>query len=139
MRAVDTNVLARALIDDPQEADEVKLARSWLAVEKAVLVQNIVLAELAWVMRSAYGLARAHVGQAIRAIIAHSRYRLEDPGLVQAAIDLFDNSTVDFADCLLLCGARTRGSDLVTFDRKLARFPGAIRLTAALQGKGEPQ
>lgn len=132
MRAVDTNVLVRVLVDDPDERAETGAARALLLSEKTVLVQEVVLAELTWVMRTSYGFARPVIAQALATVIGHPRYTLERPTLASAALAMYVKSNVDFADCLILAGAGERNCELLTFDKKLARLDGAISVAAAI-------
>ena len=133
MRAVDTNVLVRVLVDDPDERAEVEAARALLLSERTVLVQEVVLAELTWVMRTSYSFSRAEVARGLSTVIGHPRYTLERPALAVAALAMFEKSGVDFADCLILAGAGERNCELLTFDKRLARLDGAISVAAAME------
>ena len=62
MRAVDTSVLVRALVqDDPAPA---RRAQDLLRGQQVYVPVTVVL-ELEWVLRSRYGLARAAIAQAL--------------------------------------------------------------------------
>ena len=132
MRAVDTNVLVRILVDDPGERAETGAARALLLAEKTVLVQEMVLAELTWVMSTSYGFTRPAIAHILATVIGHPRYSLERPALASAALALYVKSNVDFADCLILAGAGERNCELLTFDKKLAKLDGAISVAAAI-------
>ncbi len=133
MRALDTNVLVRVLVDDPSERAEVESARALLRAEKSVLVQEVALAELVRVLRTSYRFARGEIAQALATVIGHQRYVLERPAVAASALTMFSATNADFADCLLLAGAAERKCDLVTFDSKLARLAGALSVVAALR------
>lgn len=105
--------------------------RALLLAEKTVLVQEVVLAELTWVMRTSYGFTRPAIAQILATVIGHPRYSLDRPSLASAALSLYIKSNVDFADCLILAGAGERNCALLTFDKKLAKLDGAISVAAA--------
>ncbi|HKY34922.1 MAG TPA: hypothetical protein VJN18_03180 [Polyangiaceae bacterium] len=58
------------------------------------------------------------------------RFRTEDPDVVTAAVTRYRSGIgTDFADCMILEVARGAGHlPLATFDRKLAKAEGAMRL-----------
>ena len=67
MRAVDTNMLVRALVqDDPAAA---RRAQD-LLLDHQVYVPVMVLLELEWVLRRRYGLAPAAITQALEKLAA---------------------------------------------------------------------
>ena len=63
-------------------------------------------------------------------LLSHERLVLQDADVVEAALDLFrSRPSLGFSDCLMLEMARKAGHlPLGTFDRRLARIPGAVRL-----------
>ena len=59
MKSLETNVLARFFIDDPDDAQAVlQRPAAVLALTESSLVTVTVILELEWVMRGFYGLAR---------------------------------------------------------------------------------
>jgi predicted nucleic-acid-binding protein len=137
VRAVDTNVLVRALLADPAERAEVEVAQAFLTAEKVVFVQEVVLAELPWVMRTAYSQSRTEIARVVAGILDHERYVVERPSLARAALETYKASSADFSDCLLLAGARAKSCDLVTFDKKLAKVAGAVSIVSIIDGRGD--
>ena len=55
MIAVDTNVLVRLLINDPNSQTQVSLAKALLKRAGQVYVPQIVQIEMVWVLETAYG------------------------------------------------------------------------------------
>lgn len=126
MIGVDTNILVRAILgDDPEQSP---LARRTLEQARAVLVPITVLIELAWVLKSV-GWSRIQIHQAIATLAKQPTVHMDRFAEVQAALADFKVGPADLADCLALHQARALGaSKLLTFDRKLAKAPGAERL-----------
>jgi predicted nucleic-acid-binding protein len=126
--AVDTNVLVRLLIDDPQSQDQVVAARALLKEQGPVLVPRIVQVELVWVLESAYQFNKQSVVQAMGHLSVSPLYVLQNDKQFQRAIDKFAQHNADFSDCLILEEASTLNCELFTFDRKLSRLNGVNRV-----------
>jgi predicted nucleic-acid-binding protein len=126
MIGVDTNVLVRAILgDDPKQSP---LARR--AIEKArdVLVPVTVVIEVAWVLKSV-GWNRAQIHEALSTLAMQPTVHIDRASEVLAALDAYRVGPADFADYLVLFQAKSLGAQkLLTFDRKLAKAPGAERL-----------
>ncbi len=128
VRAVDTNVIVRVLIDDPDEPGQTGAARELVRQERTVLVPDLVLIEMTWVLRTSYRFSRAMVAKAVQGLIAHGKLVLESEAQAAAALKLYESSQADYADCWILAAMRERGVELVTFDKKLARLEGTLQL-----------
>ena len=129
MKAVDTNVLARFFVDDPDDAEAVRQRPAALAAMRGrVFVSVTVLLELEWVLRGFYELPPATVHRALSALCAYENVVIEDRAHVQAALQGL-KAGLDFADALHLHRA-TACSALLTFDKRLikraAALPGAL-------------
>jgi len=117
MRAIDTNVVVRALTGDHLE--QAGRARA-LIQREPVLVMTTVLIEVYWVLRSSFGLSRKDVGYALRGLTGLPTVQLQDPDLVAKALDWLEDG-LDFADALHLAGAADCAG-FVTFDKRLVRI-----------------
>lgn len=120
MKAVDTNVLARLFVDDPDD-DEASRQRpaALAALSERAFVSVTVLVEFEWVMRGFYALPRAEVGRVLSALAGVEHITLENRAAVLMAIDLHADG-FDFADALHLARSGQMAA-FVTFDRHLAR------------------
>ncbi len=126
MRAADTNVLLRIIVrDDPRQ---VETAESF--IEQGAWVSILALAETVWNLGSNYDQGVDAIVRAVNMLLSHERLVLQDADVVEAALDLFrSRPSLGFSDCLMLEMARKAGHlPLGTFDRRLARIPGAVRL-----------
>ena len=127
MRAVDTNVVVRLAVRDDKA--QVAAAEKYIA-ERGAWVSHIVLVEVAWVLESVYELERAQIATAIEMLLDQEQLVVQEPDIVAAAARrLRSGGGSDFADCMILEVARGAGHlPLATFDRKLAKVEGAVRL-----------
>lgn len=125
MRAVDTNVLVRALVqDDPAQGRRAQACLS----DQPVYVPVTVMLELEWVLRSRYGFAPKAIADAMEKLaILENAVVGEQAAVVAAARKM--RQGWDFADALhhaLAAGC----DDFATFDTNLARRAGRDALTA---------
>lgn len=123
VRGVDTNVLVRFLTQDDPE--QVRRANAFFTrIEKAgetAYVNTVVLCELAWVLRSLYGLKREEISGALDKLLDTARLEIEDRSVVHRAIALYGAGAGDFADYVIGLRNRLAGcQDTLTFDRRLA-------------------
>jgi predicted nucleic-acid-binding protein len=126
MKALDTNVLVRYLVqDDPNQS-----RRATLFIERAaaggerLLIDAIVLCELAWVLDAAYGYPKANLADAVEAILLTAQFEVDEKDTAWAALADYRNSRADFADCLIGRVNQSRGCDTtVTFDKSLKTLP----------------
>ncbi|MGH7343156.1 MAG: PIN domain-containing protein [Candidatus Rokuibacteriota bacterium] len=123
MIGIDTDVLVRYLtLDDAEQVERVdRLIEEALERDEALHVDGIVLCEAAWVLRTAYGLPRSDVADALERILATRQFAIEDRDSVRRALDAFVEGRGDFADYLI--GERNRRAGCrttMTFDRSLA-------------------
>ena len=130
MKAVDTNVLARFFVDDPDDPEAARQRPAALAAMRGrVFVSVTVLLELEWVLRGFYELPRQAIHQALSALCGYANVVVEDRAHVLVALAAFREG-LDFADALHLHRA-TACTALLTFDKRL-------RTRAARLGGGLP-
>lgn len=116
MRAVDTNVLVRLLVnDEPLQAALAEQAMS----SGPVFIPKTVVVELEWVLRTAYRLSPAAIAAAIESLLATADVSLEDAPAVRQSIDWFKKG-LDFADALHLASS-VHAESFLTFDAALRR------------------
>ena len=125
MRSLDTNVLARFFIDDPDDAQAAKQRPAAVAaLSERAHVTVTVLLEFEWVMRGFYGLSRRAITDVLRALTGIEHVAIEDRDLVLTSIDAFERG-MDFADALHLHRS-ARAASFATFDRALVKRAGHL-------------
>ena len=126
MLAVDTNVLVRLLARD----DAKQVAAADQAVAKGAWVSHLVLAEAVWVLDAVYARTPKQLVAALDLLLSHQSLVLQDADVVAFALAAYRaRPALGFSDCLVLEIARKAGHlPLATFDRALARAPGAQKV-----------
>jgi len=120
---LDTNVLIRFLVEDDAEQHRrtVDLVRTGLDAGETFFIGDVVLAELVWVLRSAYRFTREEIAPVLRALFEaeHLQFESVDRGL--RALRRYQEGRGDFPDFLIVERARDAGcSSVASFDRQLA-------------------
>lgn len=115
MRAIDTNILVRLLVED--DTAQATIVRGIFAAGD-VFIPTTVLLETAWVLGSVYRVPPDRVRAALEATVALDGVTVESPetarlALAQAATGM------DIADAFHLAASRTCTA-MLTFDRRFA-------------------
>ena len=87
MKSLDTNVLARFFIDDPEDPQAVKQRpAAILAMSDRKFISVTVVLEFEWVMRGFYKMTRAEILRVLNALVGIAHITVEDRVAVLAAI-----------------------------------------------------
>lgn len=127
----DTNVLVRLFTNDPP--------RQALAVERAfdnareaevaIVVTDVVMAELAYVLTGPYGLSPAEAGERILAILDLPGIEVADESVLRDTVAIWTSRSLDFTDAYLAALARsTKETGILSFDRDFDRTEGVLRV-----------
>lgn len=129
MQTADTNVLVRALINDPGALAQSQIAQQWLAAQSAIYVPQAVQMELVWVLDRAFGLERREIALLLEKLSSHAAVKMQNPNSFHTGLSALRDGA-DFGDGIIAAEALAAESRLVTFDRKLAKRSGAHLLLA---------
>ena len=123
---IDTNVLFRWLFHDPANPAQSEAAtRAVAGAEGPIHISVVVLAELAWLMRSKIGLDRDTQAHVLGALLGRPEIEIAQRGEVEAAATAFAAGGPGFADHLLSALNRAaRCRTTLTFDKAAARAEG---------------
>lgn len=116
MKAIDTNVLLRYLLqDDDQQAEK---ANSIMLGTDYVLVTDVVLTEAIWTLKGKrYNLSKEQIIDVLHALIAEPNIRFEDGYAIWGALKDFMNAKP------VKTGAKTKQAD----------FPDSLIVNKALR------
>ena len=123
MLAVDTNILARFYVDDPNDPEAARqrpVARAILMESRNLFVPVTVVLELEWVLRAFYRFTPAQVTGVLEHLLGLEHVSIEHDRRVAAALPLLAEG-MDFADALHLMGIRHCDGLLTFDDRRFAR------------------
>ncbi len=129
MLGIDTNVLVRFLVRDDETQFEKarKLIKREVAAGRCVFVNQLVLMETEWVLRSRYAVPKNQIIEAISGLLDATDVQFEDEPSIEEALFMWKDTTADFADCLI--GAKNRRAGCratASFDVKASKLPGFI-------------
>lgn len=133
MLGVDTNVLVRFFVRDDES--QFKLAERLIgdARDGTLFVSPIVLVELNWVLRRAYGFSRDAVMEVLQGMTEFRQFHLGQREVIVEALAMASISGVDFSDALIALLDQEAGcTATITFDRKALRLTQMIAVKEAL-------
>ena len=113
---LDANCILRYLLDDiPEQAEQVRLA-----VLSGAQTKPFILAEAVCVLSGkVYGIPRPVVRDALSAFL--DDVECDDVVTCRRALDIFAETRLDFADCLLAAMHDIEGAEILTFDKNLKK------------------
>lgn len=124
MLGIDTNVLVRYLVRDDEAQFEKarKLIKREVTAGRRVFVNQLVLMETEWVLRSRYAVPKNQIIEAISGLLNATDVQFEDEPAIEEALFIWKDSIADFADCLIGAKNRRLGCRATaTFDAKASR------------------
>ena len=127
MIGLDTNVLVRYLAqDDPaQSAKATELIERRLTQDEPGFISVVAMAEVAWVLERAYGLADQEIAAAIEGVLQAEVLVVENEQEVFTAMIALKAGLGSFADALIgAVNAKAGCSRTLTFDRRAQRLAG---------------
>ncbi len=123
MVAIDANILVRVIVQDiPKQAEEARRILKQSA-PNSLWLDRIIIAELTYVLRGAYGYPRANIVRAIKGFMNDERFYVTNREMADVAVELFETETpLSFEDCWLLALKRTnKVKNVATFDTALLK------------------
>ena len=113
MRILDANAILRYLLNDIEEqASEVADA-----VHEGAMTTPEVIAEVVYVLSGVYNMPRSDVSWYIHCTLLD--IQVENVKTLRYAMSVFNLTTLDFVDCLMVAYHKVLGMDIMTFDKKL--------------------
>ena len=131
MKAVDTNVLVRFLIQDDKKQTQtaVELLTDAEVHKQPLFISHVVVVELMWVLKSAYNVPRNDILASLNELLSLVAVTFQDQRIVRDFVISAQNNSYDLAD--LLIGQVSAGAGCnttLTFDNKAAKAPFFTKL-----------
>jgi predicted nucleic acid-binding protein len=129
---VDANVILRFLTREPAEMAGQALAL-FTAVqdgEISLILEEIVLAEVVWVLSSYYKYSPDKVSSVLQELVNFPGIECEHKTTILIALRIFASKNMDFADAMIAAHMVRKGIDSIySFDTHFDHLPGITRLT----------
>ena len=120
----DANIILRLLTGKPTEqADQAEALM--LRAERGEVrlwICSIVVAEVVWVLTSAYGFSTTASAEAVLGFLSCDGLIVDEGPVVLASLQTMTETSVDFADAYLAVRARLSGFPVASFDRDFDRL-----------------
>ncbi|MCQ2411607.1 MAG: PIN domain-containing protein [Sphaerochaetaceae bacterium] len=113
MQIIDANIILRYLMDDhPEQSEE---AAKIIAEDVSTTFE--VIAEVVYVMESFYDMPRSEITWDLHKLLCD--VRVSDRKALMYALGVFNRTSLDFVDCILIGYKNAFGVGISTFDKKL--------------------
>ena len=124
MIGLDTNVLVRYLTQDhPEQASKASyLIEKHCTIDDPGFISLVVLCELVWVLRGAYGFEKQLVVKVVDQIMTIRELIVEAEQIVRSALSAYRRGSADFADYVIIFSNRAHGCEAnYSFDKRLSK------------------
>ena len=112
-KLLDANAILRYLLDDiPDQASVTEQA-----INDGAFTIGEVLSEVVYVLQGVYKLDRKDISDSIRSLL--KEIDIENKLVIKEALDAYENTSLDYVDCLLYARAKLFREPVVSFDKKL--------------------
>lgn len=132
MAALDTNIIARYLLNDiPDHSERARnLLKSAARGDASLFLPASVFVEIAHLMTRRRSIPRQRVATALMQLLRLEGIHIQERNAVADALTFWETTGgVSFVDCYHLALTRSLGmSRIYTFDRKMNRFPRVERI-----------
>jgi predicted nucleic-acid-binding protein len=126
MIGIDTNVLIRYIVRDDLKQTQIatKFLEKRLTQRESGFVSQIVLCEIVWVLKKAYGFEKDVIIQVIQQILDTAELTVEHAESARRAVSDYEKGDADFSDYWIGLSNQFHGCDYtVTFDLRAASHP----------------
>jgi len=131
MTGIDSNILVRYIVQDDieQARKATRLIESKCNVQSPGYINIIVLCELVWVLKRAYGYKKRVIVDVLSTLLSVQEIRVERSAEVSIALEAFASGKADFVDYLIAVINNQKGCDFTyTLDGAAAQYKGFKKL-----------
>lgn len=128
---MDTNPFIRYFTNDvPDLAEKVeKLFKKAQRGEVKLNTNEVVIAEIVWVLESVYELRKAQISEILLAMFNTRNLEIPNKAALKEAAEVYENKNIDFIDAYTVSYMKTKGfKKLYSFDKKHMRSIDWIEL-----------
>lgn len=113
MPILDANAILRYLLNDI--SDQYKQVEK--AISEGAFTTTEVLAEVAYVLKGVYNINRKDISWFLHCILLD--VETENKNILQYAMGLYNQTNLDFVDCILIAYNKICNFEILSFDEKL--------------------
>ena len=119
MKLSDANLILRYFLADNEEqfliaSKEIENSELFLPLE--------VVAEVVYVLKKIYNIHRGKIFSLISDLFTLSNISTTDKDILVNSLNIYNQTSLDFVDCILVAYKRKFKYEIVTFDKKLKSF-----------------
>ncbi len=125
MITIDTNVLARSILNDDEKQSPLSKAKiKELINNEGVFISSYSIIELVWIMRMKKK-SKPDIILTLKKLLETKGIFIGNDGLVRRALSLFEKGKADFCDFMIFCESQAENIDtVVTFDKDFSKDMG---------------
>jgi len=121
MKIVDANVVLRYLLTDVPQLSTQTVN---LLENEAVYLPFEVIAEIVYVLDKVYGVTRTEIFDSLTNLLKYRNISTYNMEIAIVAMKIFNETKLDIVDTFLSAYNKTKGYEVVTFDKELAKYIG---------------
>lgn len=129
---LETSVIIRFLLGDhPTQSPQAKrIIQKAQGKEIELFTNELVLAELTWVLKSFYKLPKEEIIKHLRSILSFSELKIDNRKVVEDAMEIFVTKNMDFfTDAYFAATVKCNNFDaILSFDHDFDKISGIKRL-----------
>jgi len=122
---VDTNIFVEVFARKGNKSDKCK---QLLQSEKNLATSSLVISEIEWVLRYAYKQDKNEIVRYLKKILS-TEMEIDNKKLLINALNFYENSNVDWTDCLnMFLVKKAKINQVYSYDKGLNKFDWIKRL-----------
>ncbi len=121
---IDTNYILRYILEDNEEQyNKVEMIFNEIEVnsKKATILESV-LAECVYVLSSFYKVNKNEICETLIELLNYKGINNRDKKELIFALELFDQNSIAFVDCILISKAKNEGAIIGSFDKRLIKL-----------------
>lgn len=123
---IDTNIFLRTLVKEDETSFQecLQFLTKVKQGQMKAVTNSLVLAEVAWTLRSYYRLSRPEIAQALESILSLRNLKFRGQQDYWQAVQLYRNGATKYIDCTIAAIPELRQHEweIVSYDRELDGF-----------------
>lgn len=124
VQLLDTNIIVRFIIGDDTEQFRIvsDIFRDVKDGSRQVILHEVVISEALYVLEGVYTYTRKESASMLREIFLLQWVANTDKLSLMESLSLYHDTSMDFADCLLIATAKLEYQEILTFDKEMLKY-----------------